>query len=272
MTRPKGVMSWSIFSSVINQCKQLDVSQLTLFLHKEGEPLLDKLLIRRIQHVKQELPNLGELGINTNGMLLSGEIAKQLLTSGLDTLFVSIDGNSPQTYNKLRAKLDFDTVSSNLDFFIEMKRSLDSKLRIIVQMAACQKNKHEIDSFKSRWEDKVDEVYIKSMHSYLDGGSSSISSRVSKDQRSSCFDPFNIIVVFWNGDCGVCCWDYDNIIKTKNVKEASLLEIFNGETFNLVRKAHSEKRCDTLVPCNRCLRVFGDDQICDVESSNKSME
>ena len=272
MSRAQGVMPWRIFTRVIDQCRQLDTSQLTIFLHKEGEPLLDKQLIKRIRHTKKTLPDLRELGLNTNGMLLSETISAKLLDSGLGTIYVSLDGNSPDTYHRIRPQLDFETIVANLNRLITLKNGSTSKLKIVVQMLACQINQHEVDSFKNRWNDKADELYVKAMHSYLDGGNSSIADNFSSEQKSICFDPFNMIIVFWNGDCGICCWDYDNSVKTNNVMDATLLEIFNGDVFERVRKAHLEKRCDTLEPCNRCLRVFGGDQICDYETLSNSME
>ena len=271
MTRPKGTMSWEFFCLIIDQCKQLDLCNLKLFLHKEGEPLLDSLLFKRIHHARNELKKIKELSINTNGHLMSSNIAEKIVNSELDKIYISIDGNSKYTYNKIRKFLDFDVVTSNVENLIKLKKISGSKIKIIIQMLVNDINKHEVFEFKSRWADQADEIYIKATHSYLDGNLSIFKNNNTFEQKHACFDPFNVIVVFWNGDCGVCCWDYDNLLKTDNTSKSTILEIFNGKEFDKIRAAHLGKRCIDTIPCNRCLRIFGDDKICDYEKLSNSM-
>ena len=47
-----------------------------------NEPLLDNKIISRINKVAQ-LPSVVDIHMNTNGMLLSGKVADQLIDSGL---------------------------------------------------------------------------------------------------------------------------------------------------------------------------------------------
>jgi len=261
MKRPRGIMDFSLFKKIVNDCKELDLSESTIFLHKEGEPFTDELIIDRIIYIKDQLPNLKQLYVSTNGSLLDEGKIVNLLNSGLDKLCVSLDATTKETYSVIRRQLDFEKVLKNVNDLIYWKKELGSKLKISLQMVVSDINKHEVEEFKKLWLDKVDQVSIKTMHSYLDGGMSSFAKSKDREQKSICFDPFNRIVIHRDGLCGVCCWDYDNVIVAGDTAKNTIQEIFNGEVFNQVRRIHEEKKCNELEPCNRCQRIFGEDKI-----------
>lgn len=262
MKRKKGIMPQNVFESTIEKCKDIDLSDVQIFLHKEGEPLLDPDIIQRIRYARKNLPHAMEIGINTNAMLLTEEMSRGLLQSGLDTIYFSVDGTCADSYNKIRVNLDYDIVENNLKNFFKLKEDLKSDIKVIMQMLVYRGNKDEVKIFKEMWKGKATEFYIKAMHSYLDGGMSSLTQQKSDVQLKTCEDPSKIIVIFQDGNAGMCCWDYDNFIKIGNIMENTILEIFNNEVFAKIRRIHSEKRCSELEPCNRCLRVYGRDAIC----------
>lgn len=99
------------------------------------------------------------------------------------------------------------------------------------------------------------------MHSYLDGEKSIQTKKNSTSQLNFCEDPFKLIVIYTNGSAGLCCWDYNNEYSIGNITNSSLLELFNSEKAELLRKAITSKQCKNIIPCNRCARIFGNDHI-----------
>ena len=83
-------------------------------MHKDGEPLLDKLLFKRIDYIKENLKN-SEVGLNSNAMLMDEEKARKICESGLDTISFSVDGASKQTYEYIRVNLNYDVVKKNIE-------------------------------------------------------------------------------------------------------------------------------------------------------------
>ena len=66
-----------------------------------GEPLLaPERLIQMIAYGKSV--GLRSLNINTNGMLLTPDLAKPIIDAGVDLVVFGIDGFSKQTYEKIR--------------------------------------------------------------------------------------------------------------------------------------------------------------------------
>ena len=76
-----------------------------------GEPLLHPDIVEMVTLAK-DLGSRTEL--ITNGLLLDREMAEGLVRAGLDTLVVSVDGTSPESYADARPGADLRVVQSNL--------------------------------------------------------------------------------------------------------------------------------------------------------------
>jgi len=85
-----------------------------------GEPLFHPKTIEWIARVKQ-------LGVKaeliTNGTILTEKIARKLIDSGLDVLWVSIDGASPETYADVRLGAELPVILKNLRRFAKMRKA-----------------------------------------------------------------------------------------------------------------------------------------------------
>ena len=268
MTRSLLTMSDKVFHTILEELKNIDLKSTIIFLHKEGEPLLDNKIVERINLIGT-LTNCKEIAINTNASLLSEVKANELLKSKVNTIYISLDGFSKDSYEHLRKGLKYDVVFQNVKHLFELKRKLNSNKRIILQMIKYSENQHEVDSYIEFWQQYDCEIFIKEMHSYLDGGMRFISGSLSQKQESACTDPFDMLVVYADGSIGCCCWDYNNDMGLGNVNEVKLLDIFNGPRLREIQKKHSEFDCYGIKPCNRCLRAFGKDSIKGINNGEK---
>lgn len=266
ITREKGIMTLELFKNIIDQLK--GVRGVKVFLHKEGEPLIDKNLSTKIRYAKDILGDDNEVIINTNGYLLTDEMSRELIDSGLDTIFFSVDSISKELYESIRSGLDYNKVVSNIEQFCKLN---GNKVHTVLQMLTYDGNRHEIDGFKKKWDGIASEIFIKEMHSYLDGGHTSMTMKKSDRQIAMCNDPLDTIVIYWNGKVGACCWDYDNTNIMGSVLEESIINIFNGIKFNNLRSLLSNFRGNEIDPCSRCLRIFGKDNIKGISSVNNDI-
>jgi len=107
-----------------------------------GEPLLNKNLPNFIR--KAKALNI-ETDINTNLSLpLSDQQIEDLLSSGLDYLFASIDGFSQETYQIHRVGGNLELVKSNLARLAKARDRLGLKTSITYNMLVFSFNEHEI--------------------------------------------------------------------------------------------------------------------------------
>jgi MoaA/NifB/PqqE/SkfB family radical SAM enzyme len=102
-----GIMTLAVWEAIrpyLDQVQSVDFTG-------GGEPLLQ--------------PNLGqwiadateagcETGFLTNGLLLGAEKLKKILDAGINWICISIDGATPEMYNKIRIGSDFDRVCKNV--------------------------------------------------------------------------------------------------------------------------------------------------------------
>ncbi|MFX1236385.1 MAG: radical SAM protein [Promethearchaeota archaeon] len=113
---PMGMMSEKVFDQVIDGLKTFSPSP-TVFFGGFGEPLSHPNIIEMIATVKK----LGsKVELITNGTLLSKELSKKIIKAGLDILWVSIDGASPESYADIRMGAELPKVLENVAQFHEI--------------------------------------------------------------------------------------------------------------------------------------------------------
>ena len=110
---PLGEMDSTIFSRIIEGLKLLPVPP-SVFLGGLGEPLSHP----RIVDMVKELKSLGcFVELITNGTLLHKDLSRQLIEAGLDMLWVSLDGATPESYKDVRLGAALPQVLANLRDF-----------------------------------------------------------------------------------------------------------------------------------------------------------
>jgi MoaA/NifB/PqqE/SkfB family radical SAM enzyme len=259
ITRPKGYMPWHIFEKIINECSQFEKGRgLKLILHKDGEPLMDPMLFKRIDYIKAKLKK-STVHFNTNATLLNEDKAINILNSSLDSITFSVDGTSKETYEKIREGLKYDVVVKNVNNFFDKKKELNKKIHVTMQMVVNKDNMHEIGKYKKLWGGKADRIFIKKAHNFLVQKTSVHGSDLSERQLSRCTQLFFLMLFYWNGDVALCCWDYDNLAGLGNIEKDSLLGIYNNAKFNVIRSAMKRKNCKYIKPCNICSQIYGKD-------------
>lgn len=106
-----GTMSDQVFERIFDGIKAMSPLP-TVFFGGYGEPLIHPKLLTWIQRIK----TLGaRVELITNGLLLTEERALQLIRMGLDMLWVSLDGSSPESYADVRLGSSLPKVIGNLE-------------------------------------------------------------------------------------------------------------------------------------------------------------
>jgi len=110
---PLGEMKPATFARVIEGMRPFSSPPDVLF-GGLGEPLSHPDIVEMVRQVKA----LGSsVELITNATLLSESLSKQLIDAGLDTLWVSIDGATPQSYKDVRLGAALPEVLANLAEF-----------------------------------------------------------------------------------------------------------------------------------------------------------
>ncbi|PWH12579.1 MAG: hypothetical protein DDG60_12380 [Anaerolineae bacterium] len=115
--QPLGRMSDETFERIFQSLQQLDPLP-AVYFGGIGEPLFHPKTVEWVARVKQ----LGvKVELITNGTTLTEKISRKLVESGLDILWVSLDGASPETYADVRLGAELPAILANLRRLIRMR-------------------------------------------------------------------------------------------------------------------------------------------------------
>jgi len=116
---PLGHMSDATFSRILKGLGTLDLPP-TVFFGGFGEPLAHPRIVEMVKHAK----TLNcRVELITNGTLLSERISNGLIQAGLDLLWVSLDGATPESYTDVRLGAALPEVLSNVRNLISLRGS-----------------------------------------------------------------------------------------------------------------------------------------------------
>ena len=110
---PMGMMSDRIFDRVVEGVRSFSPLP-RFFFGGSGEPLLHPKIVEMVTRAKA-------LGVSveliTNGTLLTADLLQGLVATGMDVLWVSIDGATPESYADVRLGAELPRVLENLAYF-----------------------------------------------------------------------------------------------------------------------------------------------------------
>lgn len=136
--RREGALDLDLFRALVEENPQLE----RVTLQGLGEPLLAPDLVPMVELASARGI---EMGFNTNGMLLTGRRAEQLVTAGLGWLHISLDGARADTYAAIRGRGDLGRVGRNVRQLVEVRRRLGAQRpRLSLVLVAMRRNLDQI--------------------------------------------------------------------------------------------------------------------------------
>jgi MoaA/NifB/PqqE/SkfB family radical SAM enzyme len=116
--QPIGRMTDETFEDILSGLKELSPMP-SVYFGGIGEPLFHPRTIDWISRVK-------ELGVKveliTNGTILTEKKARQLIDAGLDVLWVSLDGASPESFADIRMGAELPLIMENMKRLFRMRK------------------------------------------------------------------------------------------------------------------------------------------------------
>ncbi|MBF0351731.1 MAG: SPASM domain-containing protein [SAR324 cluster bacterium] len=267
----KNLMSVSTFKGIIDQIPER--SKIDLFGY--GESFLHKEIFQMIQYAKEKNHHI-QVSSNFN---LDKKLMQNIVESEVDSIIISLDGNTQESYQKYRVRGDISKVFSNIVELNELKQKLNKKKpQLIWQFIVNKYNEHEMNDAKLKAKELGVQIIFIPMglaQDVLDGPYSKSRINELKDEwlpkNKKFLDPYFVegqnfvledtrcpmlwewMTIYANGTVTPCC----KIMKPENtfgnVNDSSLLEIWNNEKFQNSRNLfiHNDRsNCDTL--CLNC--------------------
>jgi MoaA/NifB/PqqE/SkfB family radical SAM enzyme len=120
---PLGRMSLVTFKRILTGIQEIS-RPLTIFFGGLGEPLFHPDIVEMVVLAK----DAGcRVELITNGTLLSPALSRQFIDAGLDMLWVSLDGATPESYSDIRLGARLPQVLQNIEAFRAARRGIDDR-------------------------------------------------------------------------------------------------------------------------------------------------
>jgi MoaA/NifB/PqqE/SkfB family radical SAM enzyme len=192
---------------------------------------------------------LESLNVNTNGMLLTNDVADRLLDSGLTLIVIGIDGFSKTAYEQIRVLGDRDVVYANVEHLLARRAERAAGPEIMVQYIEMDENEGEIEAFRNYWLERGATVKYRNKLSW--GGRFETPLEFTRDERIPCPWAVTMMHLFWDGRVPRCPGDTEGDEGVGNAWDASLSELW--AKLGTYRDLHLTRQFDKLPDrCQDC--------------------
>lgn len=247
MLRAKGVMPFELWRKCADEIVA-ESSETECWFSGSGEPLLQPdLLCEMISYGKSV--GLKSLNLNTNGMLMSAELANRILETDLDVVVFGVDGYSSSTYEKIRVGGDREELYENIENFLTIRSNRTDGPDVQVQFIEMDENKLELNDFKRYWLAKGAVVKFRRKLSW--GGRIETPTVIPEEMRIPCPWAISLMHVLWDGRVARCAGDTEGDDCVGSAWEDSLYELWGR--LGTYRQLHLERRFGEIPEmCRHC--------------------
>lgn len=250
MTRKSGLMKMDLFKKIIDNAAEVNVPSVKL--NRFGESLIHPSLVEMIKYSKDK--GIPWVYFTSNATLLTEEKSRMLITSGLDSITFSFDGATPETYEKIRIKANYEKVVNNIIYFSNLRKELGrDKPRIVINTVLMRETQDEIFQVFEKWAPYVDKINVLPVGRYGNVDDLAPIQRLSGQvKRRPCHQIFDRMMIFWDGTVTVCCADINADLKVGHIQESRIESLWKNELFSALREKHLQNNIDSLPTCVAC--------------------
>jgi radical SAM family protein/iron-sulfur cluster protein len=230
MHRRQGVMEMDLYKKIVDECAALGITHVRV--HNYGEPFLDRQLVEKVRYAKER--GIKEVGMISNGSLITEEIARGMIEAGLDAINISVDASGKETFERTRVNLDFDEVIANIRGLVRIRAELGRTHPKLILSFVRQGNTAEEQAFIREWSSVADKIHITDLHNWA--GTLNHQS----DVRYPCYRLWLTFTVLWDGRVSLCCADFDGRHILGDLRTGTIASVWNSPAYRAVRSQHLE--------------------------------
>lgn len=219
-----------------------------------GEPFMNENLLAIVRYLHQERISVS---FPTNfSFAFSDEKIEQIVDSGVDQLLISLDGASPETYERYRQGGNFDQVLDNVARVSATKKKLRVAHPLLTwKFVVFDHNRHEVPAVKATFAELGFDRY-ELVQDNTSQDANKVRRRYNDDlkiRRKPCYWLWNTMVIRWDGTVHPCCSTL--ALNLGNCCEEDSAVIWRSEAYADVRRGFRRKTFgEGMVPrCRSCI-------------------
>ncbi len=240
MDRAQGIMPMELFRKVADECAALGITHVRM--HNYGEAFVDRQLVEKIRYAKQI--GIQEVGLISNGSLITEDVARGMIEAGLDAINISLDAAGKEVFETTRVGLKYDKVMAAIERILRIRAELGRTRPKLILSFVRQDNSDEEQAFIERWRARADKVHVTDLHNWA--GTLHTESSV----NFPCYRQWLTFTVLWDGRVSLCCADFDGREILGDLRTSTIAEIWNNERYRAVRRAQLEHGGPSI--CQSC--------------------
>lgn len=266
MERAYGRMDLQTYKRLIDA---LASRAIYLVLFHQGEPYLHREFHELVAYAKRR-----GLYVTTssNAHYFDAPTAEATVRSGLDTIIISVDGATPETYSRYRVGGSLEKVLAGTRNLVAAKKRLQRKTPYIyLQFIVMQHNEHELAVMeKLAVELGVDRFLKKTVQvetfaeaqEWLPAAESFRRYQLTENDftvkggKGACPRPWLTTLVNWDGSVVPCCFDKNGHHLTGDATTADFTKIWQSENYAHFRHTLLNDR-DAIDMCRNCNQGIG---------------
>ena len=200
-------------------------------MHNYGEAFIDRQLVEKVRYAKTL--GIAEVGLISNGSLMTETAARGMIDAGLDAINISVDAAGKDVFEKTRVDLKLrqgDRQHRAPDPPARRARQAPAEADSVVR-AAGQLGRGTARS-SSTGGARADKIHITDLHNW--GGTLNQES----DVNFPCYRPWLTFTVLWDGRVSLCCADFDGREMLGDLRTSTIREVWNNDAYRAARRAH----------------------------------
>lgn len=259
-----GWLNLDILKKVLSEMPE---QGMTVNISSYSETLSAPNLVPAVKLIKEIRPSL-PLVMATNGSLFKEDKIRELISAGLDIYSYSFDAPNRQAYEKMMQIDHFDRVWKNLEKLCEMRKEMNSKMKIFTHIMGFHEFKKDFKKFHEYWKDKLDGITFRTVGNW-GGDNWNLADQWRKagftpihqapKKRYPCTSIFMHFKLQWNGLYAPCVASVPDYSPEKenhklpylgDARDITFLEAW--EKLRAMRLAHLKGEWDKYEGCKTC--------------------
>jgi MoaA/NifB/PqqE/SkfB family radical SAM enzyme len=219
-------MDWKLYCKIVDEIA-LENPHIRVWEIFFGEPFICKDIAERVKYAKDR--GLTDVVTNTNGVLMTDERARKIITAGLDAIYVGIDAFSKEVYDQIRVGGNFAKVVANVLNYKKLLGEIGKpNQQIFVQFVKGEINEHEAESFRIFWTESGINVKIRPRISWIGAIDAPNLWDNGEVQRKPCYWLMRTLNICVDGTVALCAADLSRRVNCGDVNSQSLKEVWAG--------------------------------------------
>lgn len=258
----KQMMPFPLFEKIVNDISAFPHKIKVLGVVGAGEPLLNLDFPQMVRYAKDRgISHLIET--NTNGSCLNPELNQSLIDSGLDRIRISVEAIDADGYLKIAGTtINFEQFIANIEDLHERSIKAGGCCEVYVKTVdAAVETPEKVERFYQLFEHVCDKIFIDHVIP-LWSGWDGVNNRFDIQKTGVhgqklksiqvCPYPFYSLCVAPDGIVTLCCADWRRELIVGDLREQTMMEIWNGEKLRTFWIDILSGRKDQYSMCRRC--------------------